>query len=324
MITTAELLQALEERGYHISPRRLIDWDAKGLLPPSARPGRGQRRGRAHLWPDTAVEQAALVADMLEVHRRVPYLYVPLWLLGADIDLRLVRQHLWKSLSSVDFFYDLRSEAMAGAQDAEDFKDELSRLAVQLASKGQRACDRTTDAEEVEIALGTMLDPDYQPTNDLLRRLLARSGQPNASPKQLRPIFKFLQKDLALATLRDRIRRASDGDWHRARVAWQRGYTALQQLGALAGLSRPEWRPLALRFVIQLGPAALVFLFGLQLNGRAFLVERWTASLEEFVDDVRREPDALRPFATFLVPRAERLASGASPLPWGPRFRRNS
>lgn len=143
-------------------------------------------------------------------------------------------------MASVDFFYDLRDEAMAGAKDAEDFADALSRLAVGLAPNGRRVGPRAADAEEVEFVLRTVLDSHYRPTNHLVRQLLARSDQPDASPNQLKPIFTFLQRDLALATLRDRIRQASDGDWQQARAAWQRGYAALQQLGEFAGLSRPD------------------------------------------------------------------------------------
>ncbi len=95
MLTPDEVLHELRERGYDIGSRRLVDWRQKALLPPLVNRGRGQGKGWVYGWDDPRiVEQIIAVQELLWMHERTSWLYVPLWCLGFDVPLERVQPRL--------------------------------------------------------------------------------------------------------------------------------------------------------------------------------------------------------------------------------------
>ena len=73
MLTQEEVLAELEARGYEISPRRLVDWRQKGLLPPLVKHGRGRGRAWIYVWEEPLiVEEAFAEEPAAETHVAEP------------------------------------------------------------------------------------------------------------------------------------------------------------------------------------------------------------------------------------------------------------
>lgn len=95
MLTQEDVLAELDERGYEISPHRLVDWRQKGLLPPLVKRGRGRGGGWVSGWEDPhIVHQVITVQELLWIRERTAWLYVPLWCMGFAVPLERVQAHL--------------------------------------------------------------------------------------------------------------------------------------------------------------------------------------------------------------------------------------
>ena len=81
MISQAQLVAELQERGYHVTERQLRDWRAKGLLPRLHRRSQGRGLGILRYWEDNEVilSQAMAVCDLLQRNGRTKWVPLGLW-----------------------------------------------------------------------------------------------------------------------------------------------------------------------------------------------------------------------------------------------------
>src|SRR5215475_4889851 len=87
-----ELLQELHRRGYvDVKLRQIIDWRFRGVLPAFDFQGAGRGRSSGRLpsqWsnPHTIIEHAVWITELLNLYGSYKQVYVPLWLLGYQIE----------------------------------------------------------------------------------------------------------------------------------------------------------------------------------------------------------------------------------------------
>src|SRR5580692_10518540 len=98
MLTQAQLVVDLQDRGYHVTARQLKDWRAKGLLPPLTGRGRGRGLGVGRHWQDgeRVLSQGIAVRDLLNRKERVHWVFLGLWFAGYEVDMVKV-QKVWLS-----------------------------------------------------------------------------------------------------------------------------------------------------------------------------------------------------------------------------------
>jgi len=84
--------------GRQLNRRTARDWWTKGLLPRPATTGLGRGKGRVTFWPDNRiVGQAQAVFDLLAKHRRTETVLVWVWLIGFEVEPRVLKR-AWVSL----------------------------------------------------------------------------------------------------------------------------------------------------------------------------------------------------------------------------------
>src|SRR5690242_15937877 len=90
--TMTELAERLADLGYSISKRRFTDWVQKGLLPPPRRHGLGKGKGVVFQWKEPGIlSQAVAIYELLEEYTRVNKVFIPLWLMGYEVPIEIVR-----------------------------------------------------------------------------------------------------------------------------------------------------------------------------------------------------------------------------------------
>jgi hypothetical protein len=108
VLTEAALVAKLQELGYtNVSVRTIGEWRRRELLPKFDQKGRGLGQGggrRRSVWTDgqAVIERAAWVSDLIRVYGRMESAYLPLWMLGYSIPLKLVRRVLRQPAANLD------------------------------------------------------------------------------------------------------------------------------------------------------------------------------------------------------------------------------
>lgn len=94
-ITDNGIVKLLPRFNCAVKKRTLVNWRQHHLLPKPRARGRGQGKGKVYFYTDlTVVRQTCVVKQLRNSVGRLDQLYVPLWLLGYEVDYRLVRRQM--------------------------------------------------------------------------------------------------------------------------------------------------------------------------------------------------------------------------------------
>lgn len=284
MLSTRMLLRELNDKGYPITHRRILDWIAEGLLPHPTRHGLGRGRGVVFVWEDgeRVLRQAVRVAQALAWNRRLSNVIVPLWVMGYDMPLDKVRATLLK-------WYDVEKTLSAirekYGQPGDEVADAISRKAVRSQKAGQFSWLKGLDAEEkkdaAEALLGVFYVPKYRPNTVILKNIARATG---LAPNAFEP-FKHLFSYRSPHAPADALKRAGDAD-----LLWARD--VLHQGVRLARVANPDnWAYLESLFAqdpdllfnlaANAGTRAIPILVKLRLDGHAALIEELLTDARE-------------------------------------------
>lgn len=290
-----------------MTPRRLVDWRQKGLLPPLVKHGRGRGGGWIYGWEDSlVVEQAIAVEELLAWHSRTDWLQVPLWCLGFSVPATRIRPQL---LAIVDAHLDY----VAGdAATREDVADRVSRLSVVEANeyRQQRTGRPDLTAEAVEYWLNLLAGRTaYAPNHAALvgiAEALARSiGAPadpsgttksrwSIKPSDLRLLRRWASRYASLPLLREAILNAADEEMQSVHDDW----CAIAQLGRTVDhvVDDDAWEDIHLvwmRMVVAFGPWLSLFDLSLRRRGLGLELDRMRRQMGELMAYLESEPSVL-------------------------------
>lgn len=248
MLTQEAVIAQLAVRGYEATPRRLVDWREKALLPPLVKRGQGQGRGWVYVWEDPRiVEQVIAVQELLWIYERTGWLYVPLWCLGFDVPLERVKSHLLIKLERKQAFL------TGGEQDRDELGFRLSKLATtEVTRPGPRRGRSQESADVLEYWLNLVAgDAEYSPDPEAWAQIAAAiatfggSGAQDATgtgkhlwtPSTLWLIRRWTRRYVSIPRLEEAARNATDADWSAVQADWQ----ALARLvDAIRGYARDD------------------------------------------------------------------------------------
>lgn len=275
--TVSELADALTQLGYPTTKRRLIDWMQKGLLPHPVQRGRGRGSGALYSWPQPDIVRRAVdVAELLTWYGRVRGLYLPLWLLGHDVPLDLVRTKL---LARLDAALAGRERAVPKGGDLRDLVSDLAWDAVE----NWRGPSVPFPTAAVEALLAPILDPGHPPDNlglEALMAALAALGPAGApAPGAIQQGLDFVRGHLSLPEVRDLVATASADELARAHTDLRLASAALRSLLPLLP-EVPEW--VAIRFLVHLGYWGVLLDLALRRAGQGERVDAVLASITDF------------------------------------------
>jgi hypothetical protein len=227
--TATELRTELGRRGYAVTERTLTDWVHKGLLPRRIDHGRGRAGGKEYRWhePDI-VERAVSVHDLLSDYGRTACIPLALWLLGYDMPLETMRQHLLKGIQGV------RRGLTPPSDSAVDLVDHLSTMAVQLTDHAARRRKPTMPDTSLEMALNFVASPRYRPSAAVIDEFAFWFEASSTKTSESRPLAQGHQdarraalwmvqamKHLNLSALYQAVYSASEDDLRHAHEWWR-------------------------------------------------------------------------------------------------------
>jgi hypothetical protein len=302
MLPPNEVIAELDARGYVITPRRLIDWRQKELLPPLTKRGLGQGGGWIYVWhePDI-VEQVIAVQELLWIHERTHWLYVPLWCLGFTVPLERVRGQLLQRIER-------QQEFLTGdGQDPDDIADHVSGLALHEATRpGPRRSQRPVGVDALEYWFNLLSgNPAYAPDMDAwLQIALAVSnvGIPEEersadkrdwtwSPARLRLIQRWVRRYAALPRLEKAAHHAGQAEWEAVHSDWQALARLIRTATACVEEIPETYRQIGLRAVAIAGPWISLVDLSMRWRGQGQVWDSIRSELVSMRERVERDPD---------------------------------
>ncbi|MGH2559953.1 MAG: hypothetical protein ACRDJH_12875 [Thermomicrobiales bacterium] len=304
MLTQAQVIEELERRGYEMTPRRLVDWRQKGLLPPLAKHGRGQGRGWIYGWDDPLViEQAIAVEELLALRSRTDWLYLPLWCLGFNIPVSQIRPQLL-AIVGANLEHVVGDEMTPGG-----VADRISKLAVTQAQSYQPERSRHPElsAEAVEYWLNLLAgSTDYSPNQTALIGIAeslwhsVNGGRPQtgrdnlwrAEPRDLRRLRRWFSQHASLPLARDAAVKVSDDGLQSVQDDW-RSIARLVRAFGQADHHDAWWEfhRFWIRLVSVFGPELTLLDLSLRRHGRSPLLESLREQVDNMAVRVESDPD---------------------------------
>lgn len=280
--TPDELVSELNELGYPVTKRRLTDWGQKGLLPPPHPRGRGQGRGKVYRWIEPDILHRAIdVFELLEWHRRAPDLFLPLWVLGYDVQHSKVRAGLEKHVDGL----------ARGLDAAIPFRGDRTDLISDLLVTAETQIAAQADDFPIPLAdalLNAFIDPATKDwvilLDDLHNALTSRedglSGWLDAVGAA--GAATFVRDQLSLPRLREIVATPTDAD---LTVVHHDLRTVMQWARAVAsvGMAIEPW--MLVRLLVILGTWGAILDLALRRGGHGAMVDR---SIGTFVDGCHR------------------------------------
>jgi hypothetical protein len=176
-LTQTALVRRMQELGCaSVTARRIAGWRKNDLLPAFDFSGRGRGKGQgrgSNGWLDgeRVLSQALRVHQLLQTHKAVVDLYVPLWILGYPIPLTRIRAGLSKPLDTTT--KDLACEINEGIS-VEDYIDDVTyefSEGVKRANWNVLDMPQETLAAVLNILLNSAYDMKDQPFEDGVQSL---------------------------------------------------------------------------------------------------------------------------------------------------------
>lgn len=301
MLTQDEVIAELDARGYEITPRRLVDWRQKELLPPLVKRGRGYPGGWIYVWEDPlVVDQAIAVQELLWLHGRTGWLYVPLWCLGFKVPLERVRAQLLTRLGRS------QSHLTGGNEDPVAIADTVSALAFDEATRPGPRQGRRGAADVLEYWLNLLVgDADYAPDWEGWGQVAAQLSRFMGwdatdakqeetwitSPAGLRLIRRWTRWYAALPRLEEAARDATEAEWAEVHADWQALGQLVRTVSALAEEEIPEaYRELGLRVVAIAGPWLSLVDLSMRWRGQGHVCDTLHSELVSMQERLEQEP----------------------------------
>lgn len=294
--TPIRVAEILQRAGYHVTPRQLRDWVDKGALPHPTPRGKGKGKGKKYIWQQrTIVKQAATVCELLDWHGRmrpVPYM---LWLLGYEMPLAVIREELLR-LARGNI-----AQLLTGVnpEDYEQLADRLSTLAVQAHQRARRqGAARAAQEEMLELLLNLQHNPQYQPSETVLRSVVEEGSRNNQNRAvrvretkelsaeqlvQVQGIFDFLQQHLSHARIVEALTTASDAELQAAGDELRRVLQLLDRVVAARFREREYWPEFRYNVVANLGRYLIPWMLTLRREGYGHWLEQaleWVGRVE--------------------------------------------
>lgn len=290
MVSQAQLVTELQERGYHVSERQLRDWRAKRLLPPLNRRSQGRGLGVLRYWEDNEIilSQAIAVCDLLNRNGRTKWVPLGLWFAGFDVSLVTVRTVWLESLART------RNEWLGTALTKEECEDALGGLCPRLA-KGlsDQSWVRNADLDwtRLEPLLFEILNVFFNPyinaeiaideqLADTARALMYhnpanRERSEFISEPELEEWLDFIRRNFSIRAMREIIVVATDDDLAMAHNRWRSVCELFKLLSgpATGGTLSDELRLLGRLAAFQFGGLCIFGLLLLHRNGKGQLLD---------------------------------------------------
>lgn len=304
MVSQAQLIAELEERGYHVTERQVRDWRAKGLLPPLNSRSRGRGLGVLRYWEanETILSQAIAVSDLLDRNGRTKWVPLGLWFGGFEVNLRTVRT-LW-----LDSLANTRKEWLGTALSKEECEDAIGELCPRLAkrlSDQSWARNARLPWTRLEPLLVEVLSAFFNPhpdaeiaidnqLADTVRALMYRNRADHECSEfvgvpALEGWLDFMRRNFSISAMREIIEAATNDDLALAHNRWRTVCELFKLLGANAsgGTLSNDLCLLGRRAAFQFGSLCIFSLLSLHKNGKGKLLdsrleEARTAVLSQF------------------------------------------
>ncbi len=290
MVSQAQLVAELQERGYHVTERQLRDWRAKGLLPPLKRRSHGRGLGVLRYWEDNEIilSQAIAVCDLLDRNGRTKWVPLGLWFAGFEVNLVAVRTLWLESLACA------RNEWIGTAFSKEECEDALGGLCRRLA-KGLSDQPWARNAHlpwtRLEPLLVEVLNAFFNPHPDAeiaideqlvgaVRALMYhdradRKGSEFVSERELEKWLDSIRRNFSITAMREIIAVATDNDLAMAHNRWRTVRELFKLLGAnvSGGALSDDLRQLGRRGAFRFGGLCIFGLLLLHRNGKGQLLD---------------------------------------------------
>jgi hypothetical protein len=304
MLTPDEVLRELKERGYDVSSRRLVDWRQKQLVPPVKKRGRGQGRGWVYVWEDPQiVEQVIAVQELLWIHERTSWLYVPLWCLGFNVPLERVRSQLLARIERRQSFL------TGGEKDPEELGFQLSELALtEVTRPGPRRGRSQESADVLEYWLNVLAgDTDYAPDWEALEeiatalwRFSGRDALAGMSVDSWRldeldldVVQRWARQYAAMPRLEEVVLNAAESEWTAVHADWQALAQAVRTFGTFAE-EEDRWDHLHFfwfRAIAVAGPWLNLVDLSMRRQGQGKMWDDIRHGVSVFIERLEAEPD---------------------------------
>lgn len=311
MVTQKDVIDKLAAVGLGLTPRGLTDWTRKGLLPPLQRHSRGTGHGRGaqYAWTDPDVPlHAYTLNEAMRIRGRTDTAKLLTWFAGFNYPTGVMRS-LWSDMEQRQ-----RLRALRGAVGGADFHEEDLPDVIQAVEQEVRAfrAGRKLPDGYLHVALGVMLDPNYEPSDitadqvrDVVGYLMSTSRAIDneflvklLGPDVVKGGATFLHEYFSPAKLPRLIRGMSDQELQATHADlrflagpyrwWLR---SVIEGRILSGVDKDDWRiRLAVSNIFRAGRTFLLTDLALRRTGHGERLERTMEMLQKFVarEDVRR------------------------------------
>jgi len=293
-MTPTQLSRKLYDLGHPVSLRRLIDWRAKGLLPPLSRHGRGRGSGAMNVWEHVDIlDQAVTVHELLARHARAETALLGTWFAGYEVDVGRVRD-AWTSRLNRTV---IRVRLSAGPYG--DIEDVLGNWSPAIAKKFAREYGlpyEEVDALLLEV-LNALFDPSYifdvdenlqlvETAKHILSKIVRDSNLQNSLNKALlQGIFNVVQGNFSIYNILNLIVSSTDEDLISAHRQWRGIINIVRRLATMASPADFPGKWLAITF----GAPCILILLWLGKRAVASKVDATIETAVQFLDSIPNE-----------------------------------
>lgn len=306
--TQSHVIAVLTHAGYSgITERWLIFLRQKKLLPPLQQRGKGRGSGAYYCWTEPEIiKRMAIIYQLLPMGCHVSSAYLPLWLLGYDVPLDIIRAQLLKWAEG-DMF-----RLTQGKVDPDEIDDLLGDWIDRDAAKSHRSRRETPPVsfgvvqEVIQPALNVLANRRYKLNKTAVKKLLKRAqelnGQKEASstgysamwrqPEMIDWILKaasFVQEHLSVHALHNAIATATDDELRQA----QSDFSTIVEFLRLAPLDKMEdnaiWAEYPFRLLAALGCLTVAGSLALRHGGHGTYVDQAVQWVEDTLKDIKSE-----------------------------------
>ena len=306
--TQSHVIAVLTRAGYPgLTERWLVFLRAKCLLPPLRR-GHGQGKAAYYYWsePDI-VRRLAILYDLLPLHAHIKNAYLPLWLLGFNVPLDIIRARLLRWTEG-DIF-----KMTKGIDDGDEIEWILGKWLDDDVAKSQRSRRASQPVsyefveEVMQPALNILANRRYKINKTIVKKLLKQvieHAQKDSTAAETANVWRqpnivglmqnagtFVQQYLSVHALHDAIATATEEELRRA----QRDFGAIVgvlRLLPLGDLNDTEWwQTNRYHILAWLGRFVVAGSLALRHSGHGIYVDQATAWLNDTTEKVATVPE---------------------------------
>jgi hypothetical protein len=242
-ITPAQLQIELGRLGYEVTGRTLVDWRAKGLLPPLRARGRGRGGGKEQFWlSPRIIDHAVAVSDLLSLRYPNDEARTTLWFAGFPIAANAVRAAWLSRLGKIEaeLEKDRKKQVEDRKSEFPDVEDEISAVTSKYARKIAKTfnLDRQLIAQPVIDLFGLTFRPEYFVDANIIdglcdlypfiKKYTSRT-ESLFTNQSFQASMKFLKENGSLYAIKKIVASASDEEICHAQRRWRALLTLCQR-----------------------------------------------------------------------------------------------